>query len=407
MDNTHIKKLCGDIAHKVIKFGVCYGIIIEGEDGMLFQELPPEYCRVRYSINNLPAVEFNMAYFDEHFHDINYRLRVLKMFPKDVQRGYLLYKEGKLAPDFVGDVGSWYLLEPGTAVKFSLNGLGDLPIFYNMIPSLLTLDAAQDLDQRKQMQDLLKIIVQKLPLDKNGDLLFDVSEAMDLHNNAVAMLQHAIGTDIITTFCDIDSIDLSDTRDNDSDDLERVERSVYNAAGVPEDLFNSSSNLSLNSSILRTAGIMQDLKLQFETMFDSIIQHRHETTRKSYKFKFYILDTTQYNYTEFSKMYKDQMQVGYGKLFAQIALGHSQSSILSTIYFENKVLDLSQIMIPPLTSATINGEDIQNLGKTSSTNKKKTQTTTEGATSSDNTGGRPKKDERELSDKSIQNRESQ
>ena len=374
---------------------------------MLFQELPPEYCRVRYSINNLPAVEFNMAYFDEHFHDINYRLRVLKMFPKDVQRGYLLYKEGKLAPDFVGDVGSWYLLEPGTAVKFSLNGLGDLPIFYNMIPSLLTLDAAQDLDQRKQMQDLLKIIVQKLPLDKNGDLLFDVSEAMDLHNNAVAMLQHAIGTDIITTFCDIDSIDLSDTRDNDSDDLERVERSVYNAAGVPEDLFNSSSNLSLNSSILRTAGIMQDLKLQFETMFDSIIQHRHETTRKSYKFKFYILDTTQYNYTEFSKMYKDQMQVGYGKLFAQIALGHSQSSILSTIYFENKVLDLSQIMIPPLTSATINGEDIQNLGKTSSTNKKKTQTTTEGATSSDNTGGRPKKDERELSDKSIQNRESQ
>jgi len=27
-----------------------------------------------------------------------------------------------------------------------------------------------------------------LPLDKNGDLIFDVDEARDIHNNAVAML---------------------------------------------------------------------------------------------------------------------------------------------------------------------------------------------------------------------------
>jgi len=60
------------------------------------------------------------------------------------------------------------------------------------------------------MQQLLKIIVQKLPLDKNGDLIFDVDEAKDLHNNAVEMLQRAIGVDVLTTFADIDSIDMSD-----------------------------------------------------------------------------------------------------------------------------------------------------------------------------------------------------
>nr|DAD78629.1 MAG TPA: portal protein [Siphoviridae sp. ctB3v5] len=32
---------------------------------------------------------------------------------------------------------------------------------------------------------MLKIIVQKLPLDKNSDLVFDVDEARDIHNNAV------------------------------------------------------------------------------------------------------------------------------------------------------------------------------------------------------------------------------
>ena len=55
-------------------------------------------------VNNLPVVEFNMSYFDQHFHDINYRMKVLKMFPKDIQRGYLLYKERKLQPDFEGDM---------------------------------------------------------------------------------------------------------------------------------------------------------------------------------------------------------------------------------------------------------------------------------------------------------------
>jgi hypothetical protein len=35
---------------------------------------------------------------------------------------------------------------------------------------------------------LFKIIVQKLPMDKNGDLIFDVDEARDIHNNAVEML---------------------------------------------------------------------------------------------------------------------------------------------------------------------------------------------------------------------------
>ena len=396
LDNTHIKKLCGDISLKVVKYGVCYGYIIEGENGILFQELPPEYCRCRYYVNNLPAIEFNMAYFDECFKDINYRMRVLKMFPKDFQKGYLLYKNRKLQPDFYGDVGSWYLLDPGYAVKFSLAGAGELPLFINIIPYLLDLDAAQDLDRRKQMQDLLKIIVQKLPIDKNGDLIFDVDEARDIHNNAVAMLQHSIGTDIITTFADIDSIDLSDTRNVDNDDLERVERTVYNAAGVPKNLFNSDGNIALSSSILQDEGVMRDLKLQFEVLFDTIIQ-RKVKNKKKYNFRFYILDTTQYNYKELAKMYKEQMQIGYGKMFAQIALGHSQNSILSTAYFENDVLGLSEIMIPPMMSSTIGSEDIQNLGKKGKT---------EVPGSEDNTGGRPKKETTELSDKTLANQES-
>jgi hypothetical protein len=47
-------------------------------------------------------------------------------------------------------------------------------------------------------------------LDKNGDLIFDIDEARDIHNNAVEMLQHTINTDVLTTFTDVEAINLTD-----------------------------------------------------------------------------------------------------------------------------------------------------------------------------------------------------
>jgi len=49
-----------------------------------------------------------------------------------------------------------------------------------------------------------------LPLDKNGDLIFDVDEAKDIHNNTVQMLKRAVGVDVMTTFADVDVADLAD-----------------------------------------------------------------------------------------------------------------------------------------------------------------------------------------------------
>ena len=52
-------------------------------------------------------------------------------------------------------------------------------------------------------------------------------------------------------------------------------------------------------------------------------------------------------------MYKEQVQIGYSKMLPQIALGHSQSAIIAMAHFENEVLHLSEIMIPPLMSSTM------------------------------------------------------
>ena len=105
LDNSYIKKVCGEIALNVIKYGAYYGYLVPSADGITLQELPIRYCRVRYNVGNLPAVEFDMRFFDEQFTDINYRMRVLKMFPEEFAKGYVLYKQGKLQPDYQGDIG--------------------------------------------------------------------------------------------------------------------------------------------------------------------------------------------------------------------------------------------------------------------------------------------------------------
>lgn len=405
LDNSYIKKVCGDIALEVVKNGAYYAYIVPSSTGLVLQQLPVDRCRSRYTVNGSPAVEFDMRFFDT-FSDPAYRLKVLKLFPDEFSKGYLLYKQGKLTPDFLGDNhGSWYLLDPESTIKFNLNG-SDMPVFVNAIPSILDLDTAQALDRKKQAQQLVKIIVQKLPLDKNGDLIFDVDEAKDIHNNAVDMLKRTIGTDVLTTFTDVESIDLSDSNASTSTDaLERVERAVYNATGISKNIFNTDGNLSLEKSILEDESTIRNLLLQFSMFFNKVTQALN-TNKKKYNFKLYMLETTQYNYQALSKLYKEQTQIGYSKMLPQIALGHSQSFILNTAHFENEVLHLSEIMIPPLMSSTMSVEDILGKKETSNTTKSQSNSEVKKATTETKSAGRPEKADGEKSEKTIANRES-
>lgn len=402
LDNSNLKQLCGDIGLAVVKDGAYYGYIVPSGDSLILQQLPSDYCRCRYNVGLAPAVEFNMRFFDEKFPDPEYRLRILKLFPKEFYKGYLLWRQNKIKGDTLGEINSsWYLLEPGSAVKFNFTGNStgsdDIPPFAAAIPQILDLDAAQDLDRRKQMQKLLKILIQKLPIDKNGDLIFDVDEARDIHNNAVQMLSNSVGVDVLTTFTDVKMADLADNNSaTTSDDLEKVERSVYNSLGVSKNLFNPEGNLATTNSILQDESSVRGLLLQIQAFVNRVAQEFSRKKNK-YGFRFHMLETTQYNYQALSKMYKDQSQIGCSKVLAQVALGHSQSSILHTAVFENQVLNLSAVMLPPLMSSTLSGEDILGVRGQSNTTQ----------SSSSNEVGRPEKEDSEKSDKTIQNLESQ
>ena len=401
-DNSELKRLFGNIALKVIRNGCYYGYLVSNSKRINVQELPVQYCRSRFSINNRPVIEFNMRYFDVMFKDAAQRQKMLNLFPEDFKKGYLLYKQGKLPPLFVGDTEGWYVLEVGSAFKFNIDG-SDEPLFMSVIPAIIDLDEAKDIDKKKMEQELLKIIIQKMPIDKNGDLVFDVDEAQQLHNNAVAMLKKAIGIDILTTFADVEVANMDDHRSSTSnDDLERVERTVYNEAGVSQMQFNTDGNIALEKSIRNDEASLYDLILQFEGFMNDLID-KYNKRPKKYYYRAQILTTTIYNYQDMAKIYKEQMQVGFSKMLPQIAMGQAQSTILANAYFENQLLDLVNVFIPPMMSSTMNSDVLNRVNQQNRDNRAAEKEAGE----SGSEGGRPEKPDDEKSEKTIMNEESQ
>lgn len=383
LDKSDIKIVCGKISLAMIVDGAYYGMLIDFGDKFGIQQLPTDYCRTRFYSGIQPVVELNLRFFDVYFSNEYQRLQVLKTFPKDVQQAYSLYKQNKLKGDYPGDNSCWYPLDPKITIRIALNDK-DCPPFANVIPSIIDLDGAQEMDRQKTMQQLLKIIVQKLPLDKNGDLIFDVDEALDIHKNAVSMLRNAVGTDVMTTFADVSAINTKDTNSaTTKDDLEKVERTVFNNFGVSRNNFNAEGNLAMTNAILTDESRIRSIPLQFSSLLSRIVE---KFNKNGYEFRVNVLETTQYNYREISKLYKEHAQMGYSKMLPQIALGRPQVEIISTLDFENDILHLAEKMIPPQLSSTMSKDAIKG--------------NSEGKT------GRPEKEDSEKSDKTIKNKES-
>lgn len=389
IDNFNVKKNFGEIALKVIKEGCFYGYLIDQGDTAVIQELSPFYCRSRFKVGGRAVVEFNMKFFNDFFKDAEQRMRILNIFPAEFKKGYELFLEGKLPPTFQGDEAGWYLLDTESAFKVNLNG-EDQPLFISVIPAILDLDAAQELDRKKMAQKLLKIIIQKMPLDKNGDLVFDIDEAAQLHNNAVRMLQKAIGVDVLTTFADVEVADMADKNSVTSiDELNKVERTVYNESGTAQNLFNADGNIAMEKSIANDEAAMYNLLLQFETLLNMAVSKKFNTNNKKVIYKVQLLNTTIYNYKDLAKQYKELTQIGYSKMLPAVALGQSQSSVLANAFFENEVLDLINVFIPPLSSNTMNAQALKK------------------DTSNSGDAGRKEKPDDQKADKTIKNIQSQ
>ena len=90
---------------------------------------------------------------------------------------------------------------------------------------ILNLERYKQINLMDEELSVYKILVQKLPLDKNGELPFLKPEIDQFHRNLRKMIKRPI--DVVTTPCEIDSIDLEKRAKETGDRVESALNTIY------------------------------------------------------------------------------------------------------------------------------------------------------------------------------------
>jgi hypothetical protein len=95
-------------------------------------------------------------------------------------------------------------------------------LFLNVIPATIQYDEALDNERERELEEIRKIIVQKIPHLTDGGLLFEPEEAVEIHKGTVGMMKNNKNVSVLTTYADVDAIVSKTTSDNVNNTLEKM-----------------------------------------------------------------------------------------------------------------------------------------------------------------------------------------
>ncbi len=395
IDKLDIPNTFTNITAQWIKNGIYYGILRMEGDKPTIQDLPLEYCRSRFKdFNNLNILEFNLVYF-EHITDKNYKNEVITSFPAVVQKAWVDWTRASKKTD------PWVMIpasEGGVCFFFQHD---QTPLLIASIPSLKKKDDAIGREEKRDENELYKLLIQKMPVDKDGELVFQLEEIADIHDSVSDMLRDINTVDVLTTLGDtsLESIQESTSATQSADRIDKYRKNAWDALGRGNILFNPDGSSSLAYMIKKDEALMIAYLNIYETWLKFHLNHKFARTGLTFDFE--IIPTTVFNRKDLQGIYFSGAQYGYSKMFAGIVMGIKQMSQLSLMIFENDFLKMSEKMIPLQSSYTTPGGVVAGEGKNNSSAQKSSNSTS--GRNINNTGGRPELPDEQKSEKTQAN----
>ena len=148
-----------------------------------------------------------------------------------------------------------------------------------------------------------------MPLDKDFNLVFDIEEAKDMHKNTLSMVQNAPGVDVLTTFAKTDAINLNDGLQSMTSGVKNATKGIYDESGISPNVMATDGNISLQYSVAKDEKLMFYM-LNQKAKFINMRVFSLFSTPKKILFSTHWLDTTQYNYKEKIRIYKEGATLG-------------------------------------------------------------------------------------------------
>lgn len=389
-----IKNTLSRITREWLKAGVYYGILQEQGNKVVIQDLPAEYCRTRFKdFNNLSILEFNLLYFINTYAEDELRDAAVLNFPEIIQKAWRLWRANKLS--------DLWVMVPASAGGVTFCFAEDsTPLLIAAIPELAKLKDAIGREEKRDENELYKLLIQQMPVDSDGHLVFELDEVEQIHAGVANMLRDLDTVDVLTTFGEASLQNLQDSSaaSQANNRLEKYSDNAWSAMGTSELLFNAENSSSLAYVIKRLESVMRNYLNMYDTWIRYLVNSRFSRTGLTFDFE--ILPTTVFNIKDYQSQYIQGAQFGYSKMRAGVAMGVKQRNLISVIDFENEFLNLDEKMIPLLSSYTQSGNE--NSDKKNNSEEKNSSTTVQ-VKDITNKGGRPELADEDKSEKTQAN----
>lgn len=377
------------IVRRMLLNGTYYGMLRVFPTGVVFQELPPDYCRTNWKDENgIQVLEFDLDYFTQFESDPDLLRRTLEGYPPEFMKAFRQYRQGK-DPKSIDKNSRWYEVPHEIGLAFFF--FEQRPMFANMIPAALRYDESQDREADRDEEELSKIFINRMPIDAHGELPIDLPEIEEIHRGIAEMLSGNPYIEVVTGLGEMKLEQAQASSSNaTSDNTDKFKNAVYDQNGTSSELFNATGNTTLKYSVNRDTSLMMVFANQFSFWLTYQLNYRFgEDTRMTFDVE--ILPITMHNKEDMMDLYLKGGQYGMPGFYAAVGMGIKQGNLVNMLEFENDFIGLKEKMIPLQSSHIGDG----NVGATGSSG----DSTSRGP-------GRPTLPDSQKSEKTIANQNS-
>lgn len=374
LDKIGLPELLTRISMRALIDGCYYGVLQNvSKNDFVILDLPAEYCRSNFrDFHGNDVIEFNVTYFNTIV-DEDVRKQALKVYPKVIADHYRRWVKGQVKTPWVK-----IPTDIGFCFPFTEDGR---PLFLDLITATLDYDVAVDVNKERDLEEIRKIIVQKIPHMQDGALLFEPDEAVSMHEGAVGMMAGNKNVSVLTTYADVDAIVSNTSSEASTNMLEKSLQNIYSKAGASSQLFAPTGSQALMTSIRNDIAMMMILGNKYSRFFTFIINSLYANS--NINFKYMILPISYYDTSDYIKDTFKLAQSGYSYLIPSLAIGITQKDLVNLKDLENKSLKMIEKLIP-LSSAYTQGTG--EVGRPALANEDKSDKTIQNEQSLDNGG---------------------
>jgi len=297
VEALNVKTTLARITREWLKTGIYYGVLQEHGNKVTVQDLPIEFCRTRFKdFNDLPILEFNITYFITKYDDEKARDVAILNYPDVIQKGWKDYKAHRLEDPWV--------LVPASAggIVFCFSE-DSTPLMISAMEELSKLKDAVGREEKRDENELYKLLIQRMPIDNDGHLVFELDEVAQIHAGVANMLKDLDTVDVLTTFGEttLENLQDSSAATQANNRIEKYSDNAWDSLGMSKLFFNADNSSSLSYVIKRLESVMQDYINSYAVWIKFLINSRF--TRTGLTFDFEILPTTKFNLSDYLQHY--------------------------------------------------------------------------------------------------------